>query len=236
MGSVHTDPPEGSHVSRTPARVHAACLVPCPGPAPGPARPTRARPRALAAMHSGHTGRAGSRWSWVTSGGEAVADHDDGARAVLQATKRESHKRSIRGACPRGEAPCGHRPGVARHSARCSLAVIQAWGLLIHTRTWVPCAVMPHVSPACGSDALRSLPSERGHTRTVRRYRCAVAPRSPVPWARLMGPAVAVPRRRAYTSHYASRGSLATVCRGPTRHGLRGPPRWRLLLPPRCCA
>ena len=31
--------------------------------------------------------------------------------------------------------------------------------------------------------------------RMVRRYRCAVAPRSPAPWARLMGPAVAVPRR-----------------------------------------
>ena len=53
--------------------------------------------------------------------------------------------------------------------------------------------------------------------RMVRRYRCAVVPRSPVPWARLMGCAVAVPRRRAYTSHYDSRGSLAPVCRGPTR-------------------
>ena len=202
--------------------------------------------RASACPHAPGPGRwprctAGTRGVRVPDGpgsradGEAVADHDDGARAVLQATKRESHKRSIRGACPRGEAPCGHRPGVARHSARCSLAVIQAWGLLIHTRTWVPCAVMPHVSPACGFDALRSLPSERGHTRTVRRYRCAVAPRSPVPWARLMG-LLLQSRVAERILRTTSLGGRWRRCAAALRHGLRGPPRWRLLLPPRCCA
>ena len=156
----------------------------------------RARPQALAAMHSGHPWRAGSRWSWGTSGCEAVADLCDGARTVLQATRRDIHKRSISGACPRGEAPRGYRPGwhnagtmIPRchpgpapadpHTALGAMCCHASRILIIGVR-WIRCLA----EPALGG----------GHTRTARRYRCAVVPRSPVPWARMMGPAIAVPR------------------------------------------